>query len=143
MGRIVLDSAADLPAAREPEKPAAEATKPKAGALFLQAPQAVEAVLTKLDDTVSNSEQIPWSANYFKYRILGAQPTPFSFGEIMQKAESVFDEPPPYEEIKGMILELLGQGDGRALLRQRFDLQIDEISKEVSGSKEIVFGPAA
>jgi len=92
---------------------------------------------------VSKSEPIPWSADYFKYRILGAQPAPFSFGEVMQKAESIFDDPPPYEEIKEMILELLGQGGGPAVLGQRFDLQTDENSKEVSGSKEIVFGPAA
>ena len=46
----------------------------------------------------------------------------------MQEAEWVFDEPPPYEEIKDMILELLGQGGGPAILRQRFDLRIDETS---------------
>ena len=96
----------------------------------------------KLDDTVRRSEPIPWSADYFKYRILGERSAPFTFGEVMQKAESVFDELPPYEEIKDMILELLGQGGGPAVLRQRFE-QVDEKSKEVSGSKEIVFGPAA
>ncbi len=99
-------------------------------------------MLRKLDDAVSQSEPIPWSADYFKYRILGAQPSPFSFDDIMQKAEYVFDDP-PYDEIKDMILELLGQGGTPAMLRQSFDLQIDEESKEVSGSKEIVFGPAA
>ena len=52
----------------------------------------------------------------------------------MQKAESVFDEAPPYEEIKDMILDLLGQGGAPALLRQRFDSL---------GRKEIVFEPTS
>ena len=61
----------------------------------------------------------------------------------MQRAEAVFDEPPPYEEIKNMILELLGQGEGQALLNQRFDFQIDANTKEITGRKEIVFEPTA
>jgi type I restriction enzyme S subunit len=142
LSRLVLDSQDDSPLAPEPEKPSTKATKPKPATLVLQAPQTTESAVRKLDDTVSRSEPIPWSADYFKYRILGERSAPFTFGEVMQKAESVFDELPPYEEIKDMILELLGQGGGPAVLRQRFE-QVDEKSKEVSGSKEIVFGPAA
>jgi len=109
LSRIVLDYSTDLAPALEPEKPASKGTKPDSAALFLQAPEAVKAVLNDLDGTVSKGEQIPWSADYFKYRILGVQPVPFSFGEVMQKADSVFDEP-SYEEIKDMILDMLGKG---------------------------------
>ena len=132
--RLVLESPGDAPPAREAEKPPAKTTKPKTAALFLKVPQATEAALKKLDDTASKGEPIPWSSDYFKYRILGTQPTPFSFGDVMQKAESVFDEAPPYEEIKDMILDLLGQGGAPALLRQRFDSL---------GRKEIVFEPTS
>ena len=38
------------------------------------------------------------SGDYFRYRILELQPTPFSFSDVMQKAESVFNEAPPYEQ---------------------------------------------
>ncbi len=91
---------------------------------------------------MSKGESLKWSADYFKYRILGLQPPPFSFDDVMHKAASVFDELPPYEEIKDIILELLGQGGGRTLLSQSFDLHIDANTKEASGRKEIVFGPA-
>ncbi len=110
--------------------------------LLLQAPEAVATTLKELDGTVSKGDLIPWSADYFKYRILAAHPTPFSFGEVMQKVESIFDEP-PYEQIKDMIFDLLGKDDGPAILNQSFDLQINENTKETSGRKEIVFGPAA
>jgi type I restriction enzyme S subunit len=142
LSRLVLDLLDDSPIAFESEKPSTKASKPERTALLLQAPNAIQAWLMELDATVSKGETIQWSADYFKYRILGVQPVPFSFSDVMQKAESVFDEPPPYEEIKDMILGLLGQGNGRALLRQRFDLHIDVKTKEVSGRKEIVFEPA-
>jgi type I restriction enzyme S subunit len=140
LSRLALDSAGDAPIASEVQKPATQAPKPEAGAIFLVAPHASEATLKKLDAIVSKGEPIPWSADYFKYRILGAQSAPFSFGEVMQKAEAVFDEP-QYDEIKDMILELLGKGGGRAYLNQRFDIRVDADAKEVSGRKEIVFEP--
>jgi type I restriction enzyme, S subunit len=117
-----------------------EGRKSKA-VLFFQAPPTTEAALKSLDDTVSKGDLIPWSSDYFKYRVLGTLPAPFSFDEVMQTAESVFDEPPPYEEIKDMFLGLLGQGGRRAILNQRFDLRIDANTKDVSGRKEIVFEP--
>jgi hypothetical protein len=141
LSRVVLDSAGDPPYAPGPEKPGTKKTDSMLPMPFLRAAHATEAALKKLDTIVSKGEQIPWSADYFKYRVLGAFPAPFSFGEVMQKAEAVFDAPPPYEEIKDMILNMLEQGEGRAHLEQKFDLHIDAKTKEVSGRKEIVFGP--
>jgi type I restriction enzyme S subunit len=105
--------------------------KEKSG--FLQAPNTIEAILKELDGIVRKGEAIPWSVNFFKYRILGTLPAPFSFSQVMQKAASVFDETPPYDEIKEIILSLLGYGDGHVLLRQRFD----------EARREIVLEPAS
>jgi type I restriction enzyme, S subunit len=138
LGRLVLDSADDARLASEPEDPSTKVTKRERIALFLVAPQDIEATLRNLDDTVSKGEPLPWSADYFKYRIIGAQSVPFSFAEVMQKAEAVFDDP-PYEEIKDTILELLGKDGSPAYLSQRFDLHVDPEAKEASGRKEIVF----
>jgi type I restriction enzyme S subunit len=141
LSRLVLDLPDDAPLAREPEKADTKTAKPKAAALLLVAPEATEAALKILDDIASKGDPIPWSVDYFKYRILAVQSIPFSFGEVMQKAESVFEEP-SYEEMKDTILELLEKGGGHAILSQSFDLHIDANTKEASGRKEIVFGPA-
>jgi type I restriction enzyme S subunit len=141
LSRLILDSLDETPAAAEPEKSTIVVPESKAGLPFLMAPQNTELALKELDAIASEGDPIPWSADYFRYRILGTQQTPFSFSEVMQRAESVFDEP-PYEEIKDMILELLGKGVGRAYLSQRFDIHVDAQSKEASGRKEIVFEPA-
>jgi type I restriction enzyme S subunit len=142
LSRLVLESPSDAPPASEAEKAPTKVTKPQTGRLFIQAPQATEAALKKLDDIVTKGGPIPWSPEYFKYRILGTQSTPFSFSEVMQTVESIFDEA-PYEEIKDMIFGLLGQDGGTAILSQSFDLHIDDETKDVSGRKEIVFGPAS
>jgi type I restriction enzyme, S subunit len=141
LSRLVLNQSAELPAP-EPAKPAPTSTEPHPTALSFQAPESITAALKELDGAASKGEPIPWSADYFKYRILGAHNVPFSFGQLMQKAESVFDEL-PYEEIKDIILDLLGRGDKPAVLAQMFDLNIDATTKETSGRKEILFGPAA
>ena len=145
LSRLILDSEEVRPAMIEPAKPA---IKPKPASRFLQTPAAIEVALKSLDLIVSKDLQIPWSADYFKYRILATQPPPFSFSELMQKAEAVFEEPPPYETIRDMIFDLLGQEGQAALLRQRFDLnevkEMDSTGKErisFEGRKEIVFEP--
>jgi hypothetical protein len=142
LSRLVLASSDDSASASAPEKPTIKGALPNAAAPIFLAPKALEGVLKELDDTVSKDEVISWSADYFKYRILGTQRFPFSFDEVMQKAEAVFDEP-PYEEIKEIVFNLLGKGGGLALLSQSFDLNIDANIKEASGRKAIVFGPAA
>jgi type I restriction enzyme S subunit len=142
LSRLTLDSPENTLSIVLPEKAAAKFTNSKGVSLLFQPPEAIEAALNVLDVAVTKGEPIPWSGDYFKYRLLGVQSAPFTFAEVMQKADSVFDAP-PYEEIKDMILELLGQGGGPAILTQGFDLQIDENTKEASGRKEIVFGPAA
>ncbi|WP_334186768.1 restriction endonuclease subunit S [Noviherbaspirillum sp.] len=137
VSRLVLDFSDDSFSASEPQSSAVKAIKPKAETQFLRAPKTIEAHLEKLDSIVGKGEAIPWSAAYFKYRILGAQSAPFSFNEVMLKAESVFDEPPPYEEIKDIILKLLDQSEGHAILNQSFD----EGTDENPGRKEIIFTP--
>lgn len=141
LSRVVLDSSDQSLPAHEPATPISEVPQPKAVSLFLKASEATEVVLNELDGSVSKGELISWSADYFKYRIVGAQSAPFSFGDVMQKAESIFSEP-PYEETKDIILELLGQGESGAFLYQRFDLHFDEESKAVSGRRAIVLTPA-
>ena len=106
------------------------------------APPETELTLKLQDSTVQEGSPIPWSADYFRYRILAAQSAPFSFADLMQKAEAIFEEPPPYETIRDLIFDLLGQDGKPAYLRQRFDLQTNEATNEVTGRKEIVFEPA-
>jgi len=141
LSRLVLDPTDNVPPEPEPQRRAAGAVQ-TGMALLLHPSLDIEVALVSLDEFVRKGKSIPWSADYFKYRVLGEQPGPFSFDDVMQKAKSVFDEP-PYEEMKDMILELLGQGGGHALLHQSFDLHIDDKTKEASGRKEILFGPAA
>jgi type I restriction enzyme S subunit len=142
LSRLVLHLPSVSPAALASQTPTGKVITSKAATLSLRAAKDVEAALNQLDKTISEGEQIPWSPDYFKFRILGAHEVPFSFGDLMQRAATVFDDP-PYKEIKDMILDLLGRGDGPAILSQSFDLHIDENTKESSGRKEIVFGPAA
>jgi type I restriction enzyme S subunit len=139
LSRLRLDPSGDTPAAIELAVPASKPSKPKPATHFLQTPAAIEAVLKKLDSTVNKGEPISWSADYFKYRILATHPSPFSFAELMQKAEAIFEEPPPYETIREIIFDLLGQDGKPALLRQQFDLQTNLETNEVTGRKEIVF----
>jgi type I restriction enzyme S subunit len=112
------------------------------------APLEIEPALKVQDATVEKGSPIPWSADYFKYRILAALPAPFSFADLMQKAETIFEESPPYETIRDMIFDLLGQDGKRAILRQRFDQrEVKEHNpegKEITsfvGRREIVFEP--
>lgn len=139
--RLILDLPDGAPPAPALETLTTDVAEAKTQALF-RAPEAIEAALKKLDEAVGKGEPIQWSAEYFKYRILGAHRAPFTFGDVMQKAESVFVDP-PYDEIKDLIFALLSNGGGHAVLRQSFDLNIDANTKEPSGRKEIVFGPAA
>jgi type I restriction enzyme S subunit len=142
LSRLAVNQVDEEVRARVSPRPNNNAVRRTMVTLALEAPNAVAPALNELDMTVSKGEQIPWSADYFRYRILGAQPVPFSFSEVMQKAESVFDQP-PYEEIKDVILNLLGKDDSQAILTQKFDVNIDANTKETSGRKEIVFGPTA
>jgi type I restriction enzyme S subunit len=142
ISRLVLGSGGEEPSAHVSQPPETKVAAPPINTLRLKAPDAVMAVLNDLSKRVNGGEQVPWSADYFKYRILASQSIPFSFNDVMQKADSVFDDP-PYEEIKDMIMDLLGKGGNPALLTQTFDLNIDATTKETSGRKEIVFGRPA
>ncbi len=141
LSRLVLE-----PSEGESVQPTVQAAKASGqtnAKSFLQAPQDVEAALRKMDSIIRKDGPQPWSAEYFKYRVLGTLPTPFTFDEVIQRVNGAFDEEPPYEEIKNIIFELLGQDGSPALLRQRFDLRINEKTNEISGRKEIVFEPAS
>jgi type I restriction enzyme S subunit len=142
LSRLVLPSFKDLSPVHEAKEPDLQGTILDSLGPFLRPSEVVEVALKGLDLNVGKGELIPWSPDYFKFRILGLHPAPFSFGEVMQKAESVFDEA-PYEEIKDLILDLLGKGGVLPLLNQSFELHIDESTKETSGRREIVLGPAA
>lgn len=137
--RFVLDPSADTPAFFPPAKVVTKQGKPKAATRFLQAPTNLKPSLRKLDLAVIKGDPIPWSEDYFKYHILATQPVPFSFTSLMQKAEAVFEEPPPYDTIRELIFDLLGQDGKPVILRQRFDLQTNLETSEVSGRKEILF----
>lgn len=139
LSRLVLDLSDDTPAATAPAKPTTKPSKPNASACFFQAPAAIDTSLKKFDAVVKKGETIPWSEDYFKYRILSDQPFPFSFSDLMQNAAAVFEEPPPYETIRDLIFDLLGQDGKPALLRQRFDIQTHEETNEVTSRKEIIF----
>lgn len=147
LSRLVLDPSDDTPAAAEPAMPTTQPIEPNVKASFLQAPEAIEADLKRLDSFVNQGEMIPWSADYCKYRILGAKASPFQFAELMQRAEEIFarfhqDEPLLYDRVRDVVFDLLGQDGKPALLRQRFDLQTNEETNEVTGRKELVFEPA-
>jgi hypothetical protein len=103
----------------------------------------LEIELERLATLIRQDGPMPWSSDYFKYRVLGTMPTPFSFEDLMQKVNGVFNEEPPYEEIKDIILELLGQSGHPALLCQRFDLTVDEATNEVRGRKQMFFEPTS
>lgn len=121
LSRFILDQEWEALHATAFETSAVKASKPDDAVQLLQVPGTTESELKKLDGIVSKGEPIQWSADYFKYRIIGRQQTPFSFGDVMQKAESVFEDPPPYDEIKDMILAMLGKDGKPALLTQNFD----------------------
>jgi type I restriction enzyme S subunit len=142
LSRVILDSAPIVARVFESDRAALQSLASVPLVPLLTAPDFLVEALRELDTLVANGDQIGWSGDYFKYRILASQSIPFSFNEVMQKADSVFDDP-PYEEIKDIIMDLLGKGGNPALLTQTFDLNIDAATKETSGRKEIVFGRPA
>jgi type I restriction enzyme, S subunit len=141
LSRVRLDSQVEDSTFSDSGLSASQSARPE-GKAFLIPPIAIESELERLATLIGQDGPMPWSADYFKYRVLGTMPAPFSFDDLMERVSGVFNEEPPYEEIKGIILGLLGQGGGPALLRQRFDLTVDEGTNEVTGRKQIVFEPA-
>jgi type I restriction enzyme S subunit len=139
LSRLILDHRDTASVAPEIKKASTRST-PIPVTASIVAPTAIGPTLRRLDEDLKKNDSIPWSADYFKYRILAVQPLPFSFEDVMQRATAVFDEP-PYKEMKEIVFDLLGKGGSPALLRQFFDLSA-EGAEEGGGRKEIVFGPA-
>jgi type I restriction enzyme S subunit len=142
LSRVRLDSQAEIPTASDSEVSASQSARPE-GKAFLIAPGALENELERLATLIRQDGPMPWSADYFKYRVLGIMPTPFSFDDLMQRVSGVFSEEPPYEEIKDIILELLGQGGGAPLIRQRFGTSTIEETTKAHDYKQIVLEPIA
>lgn len=143
LSRLVL-SAPDVPAATVHFKFKSltiKPTNPKVVLRLPKAPQSAEVELRRLDGALEKGEQISWSRDYFKYRLLARQSCPFSFADLSQRIQSVFTDA-PYEEIKDLILEMLGHGGQPAVLQQRFDLGLGAAGEGASDGKEIVFEPA-
>ena len=142
LSRVRLESQTEIPTASDSDVSSSQSAR-REGTAFLVAPSAVETELDRLTAQIHQDGPMPWSADYFKYRVLGTMSTPFSFDDLMQKASGFFDGEPHYEEIKDIMLELLGLGGAPALLRQRLDLTVDEATNEVGGRKQIVFEPVS
>jgi len=153
LSRLVLDPLDDIAPADASAMPAIQPSKREEGKSLFQVPAALKPALEQLDVTVRSGDAIPWSADYFKYRILATQPAPFSFAALMQSAEPVFEQPlssESYDQIRELIFDLLGQDGKPVLLRQRFDQrEVKEQNpdgKEITsfeGRREIVFEPVS
>lgn len=96
---------------------------------YFIAPPEVEEQMMALEERLDTGpgDSIPWSENYFKYRILSQLLLPpFSFSDIWEKVE--YDMPEAsYETVKDKVFEYVAAG----ILEQQFDEE----------SKEIVFHP--
>jgi type I restriction enzyme S subunit len=140
LGMISLDSQIAVSKPPKPKSSASQSPETERMA-FLTAPEAMESELERLAILLRQDGPMPWSADFFKYRVLGAMHPPFSFDDLMERVSGTFIEEPPYEEMKSIVMDLLGRGVEPALLRQRFDLTINENTGEVGGRKQIVFEP--
>jgi len=97
-------------------------------AMFV-APPEVAAQLESLDKRLElgPGDSIPWSEDFFKYRILGQTlAPPFNFNDIWEAVTYVMEDA-SYETVQSKILDYLKQG----ILRQAFD----------ENRKEMVFVP--
>lgn len=81
------------------------------------APPELEKILNENDAIAEKGEPLPWSADYFQYRILGrALPAPYCFTNIWDAVQQRMPDA-DYEVVKDLVFEYIA--DGR--LRQRFD----------------------
>jgi type I restriction enzyme, S subunit len=107
---------------------------PKSGGRFKRpgsftAPPEIEAEMVTLEEKLEYGpgDSIPWSEDFFKYRILSQALTPpFSFSEIWEAVRYDMEDA-NYEDVKAKVFEYIEIG----ILEQQFDMN----------RKEIVFYP--
>ncbi|GHC56133.1 hypothetical protein GCM10007100_23790 [Roseibacillus persicicus] len=91
----------------------------------------VEKKLKSQDKVIEENEQIPWSPDYFKFRLLAKQTEEISITNLMSQAESIFTEP-NYDAIRDILFDCLDPAQGAPFLTQTFD----------ENRKEIILQPA-
>jgi type I restriction enzyme S subunit len=109
------------------ESPTTEGRFRRPGSLI--APTEIETQLLALEDRIASGpgDSIPWSEDFFKYRILSQVLTPpFGFNEIWEAVSYDMGDA-NYDDVKAKVFEYIEAG----ILEQRFDME----------RKEIVFYP--
>jgi type I restriction enzyme S subunit len=127
LSRLRLDAEAE-PAAVTPPEPATVESRYKRPGCFI-APPEIEAQMVELENKLNygTGDFLPWSEDYFKYRILSQiLKPPFSFDDIWNVADLDFEKL-SYDTVKEKVFEYVATG----ILQQKFD----------ETRKEIVFYP--
>jgi type I restriction enzyme S subunit len=128
LSRITLVDEVESPAnASLPEPPTTEGRFSRPGSFI--APPEIEAQMLAFEDELEygTGDSIPWSEDFFKYRILSQALTPpFSFNEIWEAVSYDMNDA-KYEDVKAKVFEYIEVG----ILEQQFDME----------RKEIVFYP--
>jgi len=122
--RLKLDTEEPLPEVKEIEK-----TEKVDGIFhrpgYFPTPPEIEAEIQALEDRLDHGpgDSIPWSENYFKYRILSqVLRAPYSFSDIWERVFYDMEEA-SYETVKDKVFEYVSAG----ILEQQFDEERKEI----------------
>lgn len=86
----------------------------------------LEKKLKSQDKAIEENDQIPWSSDYFKFRLLAKQSEEVSITDLMTKAENVFTET-NYNAIRDILFDYLDPSQGKPVLIQTFDERRKEI----------------
>jgi type I restriction enzyme, S subunit len=128
LSRLTLVDEVDSPVATiVPDNPAIQGRFKHPGSFI--APPDIEAQMMALEDRLDTrpGDSIPWSEDFFKYRILSQVLTPpFSFNEVWEAVRYDMEDA-DYEDVKAKIFGYIEAG----ILEQQFDMD----------RKEIVFYP--
>ncbi|MDA3833338.1 MAG: restriction endonuclease subunit S [Spirochaetales bacterium] len=87
---------------------------------------AVEKKLKSQDKIIEEDDQIPWSPDYFKYRLLAKQTAEIVITDLMSEADSIFTEP-NYDAIRDILFDYLDPAHDNPVLAQTFDQKRKEI----------------
>jgi type I restriction enzyme S subunit len=128
LSRITLADEVESPTISSvSDSPAIEGRFKRPGSFI--APPEIEAQMLAFEDKLDygTGDSIPWSEDFFKYRILSQALTPpFSFNEIWEAVSYDMNDA-NYEDVKAKVFEYIEVG----ILEQQFDME----------RKEIVFYP--